>query len=77
MSREEFSVIICRVLGVGFSAAGFIHLVANIVESAWDFNPNYLGFFLLTQCLRPSLWILGGVVVYALSRMLGRQISKW
>jgi NAD(P)-dependent dehydrogenase (short-subunit alcohol dehydrogenase family) len=76
MNKVEFATIGLRLLGVVMIAGGFVLLVANVLESAWDFNPNYLGFFFMTQLLRPMLWMAGGSLLLISSKIIGKLIAK-
>jgi NAD(P)-dependent dehydrogenase (short-subunit alcohol dehydrogenase family) len=76
MSKVEFATIGLRILGVLMVAVGLVLLVANVLESAWDFNPNYLGFYFMTQLLRPMLWAAGGALVLVSSKIVGKLIAK-
>jgi hypothetical protein len=76
MSKSEFSILAVRLLALLFCSTGFLWLLGNVVESAWDFNPNYLGYYAATQLLRPLLLLLGGFVLLGLSRPLARWLSR-
>lgn len=76
MSKSEFSIVSVRLLALLCFSMGLLWLVGNVLETAWDFNPNYLGYYAATQLLRPSLLVLGGVVLHGLSRPLARWLSR-
>lgn len=57
-------------------SSGLVLLLGNVLETAWDFNPNYLGYYFATQLLRPLiLCALGGLLLF-LSRGLGKLLSR-
>lgn len=76
MSKSEFSIIGVRLLALLFFSMGMVWLIGNVLETAWDFNPNYLGYYAATQLLRPSLLVLGGVALNGLSRSIARWLSR-
>ncbi len=76
MTKEVFAVIGVRLIALLFICGGVLLLLGNVLETAWDFNPNYLGYYFATQLLRPVLAIVLGSSLYGLSRILGATIGK-
>jgi hypothetical protein len=76
MTKEEFAIITIRLLGILFVGGGMVLLFGNILETAWDFNPNYLGYYFTTQLLRPVLFVVAGAGLLGLSRKIGNRIGK-
>jgi hypothetical protein len=65
-----------RLLGLFWMVAGLWMLAANVIESATEFNPSFLGYYLQSQVLRPVLAILAGVILGMFSRRLGRRAAR-
>ena len=76
MTKEVFAVIGVRLIALLFICGGVLLLLGNVLETAWDFNPNYLGYYFATQLLRPVLAIALGALLYGLSRIVGSTIGK-
>lgn len=76
MTKEEFAIICLRLLGILFLTTGIVLLLGNVLETAWDFNPNYLGYYFSTQLLRPVLVVLAGIILLGFSRKIGKSIGK-
>lgn len=76
MTREEFAIIGLRLIGILVLAGGIVLLLGNVLETAWDFNPNYLGYYFATQLLRPVLIIVTGVLLLGFSRKIGKRIGR-
>jgi len=49
------AVLAVRLLGLFWITAGLWMLAANVIESATEFNPSFLGYYLQSQALRPLL----------------------
>lgn len=76
MTKEAFAVIGVRLIALLFICGGLLLMLGNVFETAWDFNPNYLGYYFATQLLRPVLSMIVGGVLYALSGKIGDAIGK-
>jgi len=76
MSNESFAVVGIRLTALLFCSVGLLLLVGNILETAWDFNPNYLGYYFATQLLRPFLTIGVGAGLWVSSKKLAKAIAK-
>ncbi|MEQ9825696.1 MAG: hypothetical protein ABQ298_15020 [Puniceicoccaceae bacterium] len=76
MSKHEFSIISVRLLALAFCSTGVLWLIANVLETAWDFNPNYLGYYAATQLLHPALMVAGGIALHVFSRVIARLLSR-
>ena len=76
MSNESFAVVGIRLIAVLFCGVGLLWLVGNILETAWDFNPNYLGYYFATQLLRPVLTLGLGTAFWFSSGKLAKAIAK-
>jgi len=76
MTKETFAVIGVRLIALLFVSGGVLLLLGNVLETAWDFNPNYLGYYFATQLLRPLLTLLTGAVLYATSGKIAQAIGK-
>lgn len=70
------AVLAVRLLGLFWLAAGLWMLVANIIESATEFNPSFIGYYLQSQALRPLLAIGLGVLLLILARPVGRFVAR-
>lgn len=76
MTKEEFAIVGLRLLGVLFLGAGGVLLLGNVLETAWDFNPNYFGYYFTTQLLRPFLLFIFGSILLFLGGKIGKKIGK-
>ena len=76
MTKEAFAIIGIRLLSILLLAFAAIQLIANVMDSAWEFNPNYLGHYFATQLLRPLLALGSGILLAAFSGKIGRLIAK-
>ena len=65
-----------RLLGLIWITAGLWMLAANAIESAKEFNPSFIGYYLLSQALRPVLAVAVGLGLWFFSRPLGRLIAR-
>ncbi len=70
------AVLGVRLLGLFWIAAGLWMLAANIVESATAFNPSFVGYYLESQALRPSLAVVLGILLMIFARPLGRLVAR-
>ena len=69
------AVLAVRLMGLFWVIAGLWMLMANIIESALDFNPTYLGYYLVSQALRPLLAVGFGIILSLFSKKLGRCLA--
>lgn len=74
-STTAYAILGVRLCALFFLLLGLWLLVANLIEGASDFNPSYLGYFLLTQVVRPALAMLLGLVLWVLSKPMGRLLA--
>lgn len=65
-----------RLCALFFGALGLWLLVANLVESFSEFNPSYLGYFLLSQVARPLAAIVLGLLLWLLSKPVGKLLGR-
>lgn len=65
-----------RLLGLVWLTLGAWLLIANIAESAYEFNPAYLKFYFYSQLLRPLLALAIGVLLMVCSKRLSRWLGK-
>jgi type IV secretory pathway TrbD component len=70
------AVLAVRLLGLFWLTAGLWMLAANVVESATEFNPSFIGYYLQSQALRPLLAIGLGVGLMFFARWLGRWMAR-
>jgi len=70
------AVLAVRLLGLVWLAAGLWMLVANIAESALEFNPSFVGYYLQSQALRPLLAIGLGAGLMFFARGLARMLAR-
>jgi len=70
------AVLLVRLLGLFWVAAGLWMLVANVIESATEFNPSFLGYYLQSQALRPLLAIGVGLLLMIFARPIGRRAAR-
>jgi hypothetical protein len=75
MSQQALATIGVRLIALAFTCTGITLLVGNVLESAWDFNPNYLGYYFATQWLRPVLTIASGLILHLASKRIGRILA--
>ena len=76
MTREEFAIIGLRLIGILVLTGGIVLSLGNMLETAWDFNPNYMGYYFATQLLRPILIMVAGALLLGFSRKIGKRIGK-
>jgi hypothetical protein len=76
MSKEAFAIIGVRLVGVLFAVLGGILLVSNLIETGWDFNPNYWLHYLLSQLLRPIMLGGAGIGLLLGSKELGKRLAR-
>ena len=50
--------------------------VANLLSGIRDFDPTYWGYFFQIQLLRPALAVALGLLLYSMSRPLGRLLAR-
>lgn len=70
------AVLAVRLLGLVWLAAGLWMLAANVIESATEFNPSFIGYYLQSQALRPLLAIGLGAGLLFFARPLGRWLAR-
>jgi hypothetical protein len=70
------AVLAVRLLGLFWLVAGCWMLAANIIESALEFNPSFIGYYLQSQMLRPLLAMGLGLLLIILSKKLGRWLAR-
>jgi len=70
------AILAVRLLGLFWLVVGLWMLVANIIESATEFNPSFVGYYLQSQMLRPLLAMGLGVLLIILSKKLGRWLAR-
>ncbi len=77
MGKYNFAAVLAvRLLGLFWVVAGLWMLVANVIESATEFNPSFMGYYLQSQVLRPLLAMGLGVLLILFSRRLGRWLAS-
>lgn len=65
-----------RLLALLFGALGMWLLTANLLESFSEFNPSYLGYFILSQVARPLVSVVIGLALWALSKPIGKLVVR-
>ena len=70
------AILTVRLLGLFWLVAGLWMLAANIIESATEFNPSFIGYYFQSQMLRPLLAMGLGVLLFIFSRRLGRRLAR-
>lgn len=70
------AVLAVRLLGLAWLSAGLWMLAANVIESATEFNPSFIGYYLESQAVRPLLAVGLGVLLMILARPLGRRLGR-
>lgn len=70
------AVLAVRLLGLVWLTAGLWMLVANIIESATEFNPSFIGYYLQSQAVRPLLAIGLGLLLIIMAKPFGRKLAK-
>jgi len=70
------AILAVRLLGLFWLVAGLWMLVANVIESATEFNPSFVGYYLQSQLLRPLLAVGVGLLLFIFSRPLGRRLAR-
>jgi len=70
------AVLAVRLLGLFWLVAGLWLLAANVIESALEFNPSFIGYYLQSQVLRPLLAMGLGLLLIFFSRRLGRWLAR-
>jgi len=70
------AILAVRLLGLFWLVAGLWMLAANVIESATEFNPSFIGYYLQSQLLRPLLAVGVGLMLFIFSRRLGRRLAR-
>lgn len=70
------AILAVRLFGFFLLVLGALSLLANAVESARDFDPTYLGYYLVTQTLRPGLAMTAGILGWRMAPRLGRWLAR-
>lgn len=70
------AVLGTRLCALFFGVLGLWLLAANLVESASEFNPSYLVYFLLSQVARPLILIVLAFTLWLLSKPIGRLLGR-
>jgi hypothetical protein len=70
------AVLAVRLLGLFWLVAGLWMLAANVIESATEFNPSFIGYYLQSQMLRPLLAAGAGLLLIFFSRPIGRRLAR-
>jgi len=65
-----------RLLGLIWTTAGLWMLAANVIESAKEFSPSFIGYYLLSQAVRPVLAVVVGLGLWIFSRAIGRLVAR-
>ncbi len=64
-----------RILALAVFTVSAWQLCANLALTWRDFDPNYLGYFLESQAIRPGIGIILALVLYFCSSFFGRRLS--
>ncbi|WP_309386757.1 hypothetical protein [Cerasicoccus frondis] len=75
-STTAHAILGVRLCALFLGVLGLWLLVANLIEGASDFNPTYLGYFVLTQVARPLSAIVLAALLWALSKPIGRLLGR-
>jgi len=70
------AILAVRGLGLCWLVAGLWMLAANVAESATEFDPTFIGYYLHAQALRPALAIGVGIGLMLFARLLGRLLAR-
>jgi len=71
-----YAILGVRLCALFFGALGLWLLAANLIESFSEFNPAYIVYFVLSQVVRPLAAIFLGLLLWLLSKPLGKRISR-
>lgn len=70
------AILAVRLLGLTLAGLGVWQLLGNLGQSWREFDPSYLGYFLMSECYRPGLAIALGLLLGATSRRWGTWLSR-
>ena len=65
-----------RLMAVGLLLVGLLGMVFQLLESWYQFDPNYLGTFVSETILRPLIVFLAGLFLYAGSGLMARRMAS-
>ena len=65
-----------RIGAVLIATVAFWQMAANLAGTYRDIDPSYLGYYFTSQLVRPICGILTAILLYALSRILGKLIAR-
>lgn len=65
-----------RLLAVAIFLLGLWQAAGNLIDGWVEFDPTYLGYFLRMQLLRPTLAMLGAVLLWVSAGFLARRICR-
>jgi uncharacterized protein YggT (Ycf19 family) len=75
LNANALALILVKILGLSLILGGLIVMIANVVESLPGFDPNYPGYYFMSELLRPFLAILSGTVLWFSGRCIARRIT--
>ncbi len=76
MSEHQFAIICVRLIGLAISLVAIALLLGNLLETMWDFNPNFFLYYIATQLLKPLVLLGIGILTMVFSKKIGQKISK-
>ena len=72
---EEILFAGFRLMAVGLMLVGLLGVIFQLLESWFQFDPNYLGTFVSETILRPLIVFLTGLILYAGSGLMARRMA--
>lgn len=75
-SSEKQATVGVRLLGLFFFMVGFWMLIGNVIDSIGDFNPAYIGYYVLSELVRPVLACAIGLLLWWRARSLARRMAR-
>jgi hypothetical protein len=76
MTKEVWAMLAIRWLGFVFLCVGLVWMAGNLVDTLWDFNPNYWWHFVRSQLLRPGMFVALGIGCLCFYRPLALWLAK-
>lgn len=64
-----------RLMAAGLILIGGLSLVFQLVDSWYQFDPNYFGGFFLSTLFRPMVLVLTGILLHSVASRLARSMA--
>jgi len=76
LQTEVWAKLATRVCGLFIAALGLWQMAGNVISTFRDIDPSYLGYYFSSQLARPLAGIIIGLLMWLLSRPIGKLLAR-